>query len=67
MDFLGAILKKMGMPWVVIVLVVCAIVVTLCVAGIVNQPLLEGDADAIIRQETGIDLQKVEEGIKTRK
>ena len=66
-DLLIAIIGRFGKPALVLILTVCAILVTLSVIGVISpNSSLESTADEIFKDETGFDLEKAEEEVLKR-
>jgi hypothetical protein len=64
MDILQAILSKLSKTYIAIFMLVCAVLVTLSVVGILKSDnFFEQKADQLIKSQTGIDLELVEKDL----
>ena len=68
MMMFAKLFSTLGKPVSIMILVIAAIIVSLAVMGVINLTSPEEKlADELIKAETGIDLEKVEEDLISKK
>lgn len=67
MGFIDNLIKKVGKMGFILLLALCAIIVSLSVLHVINNGPIEQMADDLFKAETGVDLEDVEEKAISKK